>query len=70
PQNCFVLDGYGLAVAYILGTDDSTDHVNQWPEQNVPFLKAQGIEKPGPGIDTIRGDSVDSLREIAQTPRE
>ena len=70
PEHCFVLDDGGLAVGYIIGTADTKAFVEQWRKQYIPFLQSQGIDKPGPGVDTTQEDSPDALREIAHTPEE
>jgi len=70
PKSCFVVDdGTGKAVGYLLGVPDTVAFVQKYKEEYIPYLKAEGFEKPRPDEPTGWNENLpNALRQIMFNP--
>lgn len=70
PATCLVLDdGDGHAVGYLLGIPDTLSFVKSYRETYIPYLKTEGLEKPGPGEPTEWNENLpNALRKLMYSP--
>ncbi|KIV82103.1 hypothetical protein PV11_04234 [Exophiala sideris] len=70
PATCYVVDdGEGLAVGYILGGPDTPTFVEKYKQEYIPYLKSQGLEKPGPDESIEWKDNLsNALRRLMFNP--